>query len=280
MSTENEVIVTTALKSASIEQRLQVIAETDPTHVPVFVDGSGQVRFAREVADAIASARTAPPRRSGNLWLTELDSFIGAVNRWKTKNTVVLADSKSFGLTAVYNAAPEGGDASAAGWGDDLAHYTCPRSDEWKAWTEREGKPMNQEAFANFVDERLADLTSSKGYPAPLEVLEMARNLLVRQQGTFQRTIDPTTGTGTLICKTEHGAESTKIHRAFMLALSVFEGGQKYGVEARVRFSLSEGRAAFAFDLHRRGEIERDAFGDVRKAVVDGCTVPVLAGKR
>lgn len=265
-------------RSADINRRLVVFEG-----VPLVSSNDGGAAVAKDLL-AELDARRLPARRKGIATLAELESFVELVNRFKGPATVAFADVSRFQVSAILDYNPPGAASPSdplAGWMQHRAVYVCPRSPEWKAWTAHEGRPMSQTEFADFVEARLEDLRSGSkdaDYPKPVDVLAMARNLLVRTSGTFQRTIDPTTGTGTLIAKTEHGAESTKIHRAFLLGLRIFEGGELYAVEARVRFSLIEGRPAFSYQLHRRAELERDAFADVRKKVADGTKVPVFAG--
>lgn len=172
---------------------------------------------------------------------------------------------------------PEGASSKAA-WRQHRAVYTCPRSPEWKAWSEQDGRPLAQEAFADFIEARLEDLKAGEGYPKPLDVLQMARHLVMHQKGTFKRKIDPTNGNGILINKVENDAGSTVIPRAFQLAIPVFEGGTRYLIEARVRFAIAEGRPVFSYTLHRRKEIERDAFNKVRSKFQAATAVVVLAG--
>jgi uncharacterized protein YfdQ (DUF2303 family) len=243
------------------------------------------VRLARELMDENDKRSPAPLRRQGKATLHELDSFIEYVNRYKGNESLVVVNQKEFSATAILNAHPAGPGVGAqaasdggAAWQDFRATYSCPRSPEWIWWTERDGKQFNQEQFAQAIEERLDDIAGEAGFPEKLDVLEMARNLTIRSSGEFRRTIDPTTGTGILVNKTEHGAESTKIFRAFKVALRVFDGGALFGVEARIRFELRDGKAFFSYQLHRRNDVEREAFADVRSEIKDRCQIPVLAG--
>ena len=247
-------------------------------------NGGMSVRVLSEALDA-ADARAPGPRdRRGTVQLSELDSLIAYVNRYKSEHTIAWADLSAFRVEAVFNDHPAGpaDDDPAivdAGWRNHRALYMCPRSPEWVAWTGNDGALLKQEVFADFIESRLEDLRAAEGYPKPLDVLQMARNLSIRTKGTFERSINPTTGDGVLVAKTETDATSTQIPRAFALGVPVFEGGTVYQIEARVRFSVSEGRAAFSYTLHRRKEIERDAFADIRNKVQAATGVLLLAGK-
>lgn len=244
--------------------------------------GNGVIRVevARDILDTLIAMQAAPRRRQGTAEIYELESFTAHVNRYKGAGTMLWASPEDFTITAVYNDHPESpeGPVAFTGWRDFQARYVCPRSAEWLAWTERDGKAMSQDSFADFVETRLEDLVNASGYPLPTEMLTMARDLVVMSKGTFRRQINVTTGASVLECKTETETGSTVIPRAFMLAIPVFEGGTRYQVEARIRFEMREGRPMFSFVLHRRREIERDAFNDARAAVTLATGLPVFAG--
>lgn len=254
----------------------------DPTskrYVPIVTvesDRGTTVEVGTAIEQYLERTATAPTRNKGSTTLLDLEAFTAHINRYKTASTVVYADVSAFSLVAVYN---EAGDALNPAWRDHRAMYACPRSPAWVTWTGRDGMVQTQEDFADFLEANLHDLAPAKGYPAPTEVLTMARDLLVMTSGTFQRQINPTTGAGILINKTETNTGSTEIPRAFALAIPVFDGGAPYHVEARVRFALSNGQPTFSYQLHRRTEIERDAFFDVRRIVAADTDRPVWAGK-
>jgi uncharacterized protein YfdQ (DUF2303 family) len=270
---------------AEVGSRFTMIEHPNEPDVKVPVatldQGEGGVRVA-VLTDALAELdkRAAyPRRREGTFKLTELESFIAYINRYKDEHTTIAwADSERCQVTTVFDDHSGGGDTTNASWRAHRAVYSCPRSAEWQAWCEQDGRAMPQEKFGDFIEARLEDLRSADGYPKPLDVLAMARHLVVRSKGTFERQVNPTTGEGILVNKLENDTDSTVIPRAFVLGIPVFEGGDAYQVEARVRFAITEGRAAFSYTLHRRKEIERDAFADVRAKVVASTSVVLLAG--
>ncbi len=233
------------VRQNNLEPRLRFITHPfdDGVAVPVRMergtDGQETVRLADDVLGALEKRAGGPARRAGTFRLTELASFLGYVNRYKSANkpvdpsleaegislageSVVYADTKAFAVTCVFDDHPPGDCSGDAAWREHRAIYTCPRSAEWLAWTEHDGQPLGQVAFGDFLEERLADLTAGEGYPRPLEVLEMARRLQIKMRGEFKREIDPTTGTQTLINSTQHETGSTVIHRAFELTIPVF----------------------------------------------------------
>lgn len=233
------------------------------------------VQVLESVLRAVEQREPHPNRKQGTSRHFELASFVEHVNRFKEESSAVWADIDSMEVTAVYNEH----DKKRAGWRDFQAVYSCRTSPEWQAWLERDGEAMSNEAFANFIEERMEDLTDGEGMPAPIVLLEMARNLQVHTKGQFIRKVNPETGEYTMISKEEHTEGTTKIPRRFALALRVFEGGDAYRVEARISFRVNNGRPMFSYTLHRAEEIKRDAFGHIRDIVAKKTNLTVFAGR-
>lgn len=278
-------IIDAARESVDIEKRVSAI-RMDDAQAGLFVrlDQNGSPCYAADIQSALEQRLPSPRRRSARLAVTELDSFIDAVNRWKLADrTTIWAETSRPLLVAVIDDNPKG--QEGAGWRSEFTlTYQPPHSPEWKRWTACSGKELSQDEFAQFLDDNLADVTTipsaAKGeYPSPVELLEMARNLSIHTNGSFERLIDPTNGTGKLVIKDEHAAYSTKIWKHFPLALRVFDGGKHYHVDARIRFRLVNGKALFTYSLHLADEIARTAFQEIRAVVAEKCEgVPIFAG--
>jgi len=275
--TEAAVLAGAAL--VDVKSRFEMLELGNGVRAVVALGNDGKPEVLDDLDPYLRLAVLGPPRRQGQIVLHEVASFIEHVNRFKLPNqTTIWANQRDFSVVAIFDDDPAGAELTRAGWRAHRAGYMCPRSPEWLAWTKFEGNEFGQEAFAQLLEDRLEDIAAKDGYPKAAELLEMARNLVINQKGTFKKTIDPTSGTGTLVCENEHGQGSTKIPRAFLLGLSVFEGGEHFAIEARIRFTMANGVPRFAYALHRRAEIERDAFLDVRAQVEKGTALPVFAG--
>jgi uncharacterized protein YfdQ (DUF2303 family) len=254
---------------------------TEVHGVPVIITPSGHSALVMNNLLEIEDARAvAPRRRKGTSTHQELESFIAHVNRFKDTHSVVFADAEKVMLTAVLDY-HELGAAGAPRWGQHRATYACPLSTQWKLWTGAHEKPMHQDAFGQFIEDNMSDLAAPRegeDFPQPAEVLEMARKLVVRTKGEFQRTVNVTTGEATLVNKLENDVNSTKIPRAFKIGIPVFEAGESYAVEARLRFTLAGGSPSFTYSLYQTITVKRDAFSAVRKEVAEKTGLPVYVG--
>lgn len=250
--------------------------------IPVLVDGD-QVHILNNVLEIADKRGAAPRRRKGTSNHSELASFIEHIIRFKDADSAVFADTGAVRMTAVLDYHQAGADKPPR-WGEHRSVYVCPLSEQWRLWTANNGVKLAQDAFAQFIEDNMQDLASPTGngddkdFPMPSDVLTMARNLVIQSKGEFSRSINPTTGESSLVCKNENVTGSTKIPRAFLIGIPVFEAGAMYRVEARMRMDMSSGRPSFSYVLYQPEVIKRDAFGEVRQMVKEQTALPVFAG--
>jgi uncharacterized protein YfdQ (DUF2303 family) len=273
-------------RGASAYTRLHVFELEDGAGgdhlIPVAVQTDGgkvRVEMLRDVLDEVDRRAESPSRRAGTVELAELASLVNYVNRYQLDGiTVAFAEPSPPVVTVVFDHDEQNG--GAAGWRGDRAVYRCPLARQWQIWASFEGKALNQGQFGDLIEQNADDLRGGEGFADAAKMLEVARNLVIHQAGKFERKINPTTGEGTLVATDEHAATSTKIPRAFLLAVPVFEGSEElYMVEARIRFAMAEGRPVFSYLLHNKAKVFEAAFASVRAIVGDRCQIPVYVGK-
>lgn len=264
--------------AARLDARLLHCKTEDGVSVPlVLLNKSQQVVVPHELLEALDARAGKPRRREGSATHHTLKSFTAHALRMANGYSTVWANPEAFKLEAVFDYHPSNTKVDAA-WCQHRSVYSCPRAPEWVLWARAEGKELGQDDFAQLIEEQAEFIVGGDGYPTSAELLEMARDLRIHSQGKFQRKIDPTSGQYSLVCQDEHDQSSTKIPRAFRLGLRVFDGGDQYGIEARIRFRLHNNNPLFSFQLHRRLEIEREAFGAVTAQVAEETKLPVFVG--
>lgn len=271
-------------KLAEITRRITE-SDHEGLNLPIAIerdsDGGEKIVVLHDVIKTSDARASAPRRLVGMARFSELASFIAHVSRFKDEGSAVFADVDHCTVTAVYDYHHGADDAR---WCGHRAVYACPLSKPWQLWTRNDGAKMPQDTFAQFIEDNLPDLASpvgngeDKDLPMPAEMLTMARNLVIRSKGEFSRSLNPVTGESSLVCKNENEATSTKIPRAFLLGIPVFEAGAMYRVEARMRMDMSSGRPLFSYSLYQPEVIKRDAFGEVRAKVIEQTSLPLFAG--
>lgn len=247
---------------------------------------AGEVRFADKTPFVLLPGNASvhslekllpfPMRTAGTVDLRDQKSFVAYVADRKTKGTRLYGThTPKPGFVAVLNDHL----AVNAGWRDDRATFDCPLSREWQTWTAASGKQMTQEDFARFIEDNLPDVAD----PPAADMLEISRSLEAKKkvnfasglrlsngqhQITYEETIEGTAAKGRLM-----------VPETFALGIAVFEGGDRYRVEARLRYRIADGgKMTMWFDLLRPHKVLEDALSFVWKAIEAELGMQVLNG--
>jgi uncharacterized protein YfdQ (DUF2303 family) len=221
----------------------------------------------------------APTRRRGTLTLRDVASFVAAVKAHASDSTTLYRTVEPPQFVAVFN---DHHAEHGPGWGDHRAVYACPLSPEWKAWKGSDKRQMQQAEFAQFVEDNLPDVVE----PPAAAMLEIARTLQAKKkvnfasgirldngetQFTYEEKIDGSAG----------GKGQFKVPEVFKIGVPVFEGGDSYAVNARLRYRITDqGGLIMWFDLERPHKIVEDAVEQMRKQIETETGRPTLNGAR
>ena len=215
-----------------------------------------------------------PTRKRGMFVLHELESFVALIDEEKTAETRIYFDSSVNTFCAVFNDHGE-----LPGWRDYRALYACPTSAEWKAWTGKDGRQMGQVDFAQFIESNLPDLAN----PPAADMLEISRSLEAKKKVNFASGIRLSNGQNELTYEEEISGTAAKgklqVPEIFTVGIPVLEGGERYAVEARLRYRIAEGgRLTIWYELVRPHKVLEDAMLGVRTAIGEKTGIKVLAG--
>lgn len=223
--------------------------------------------------DSLERWLPAPTRIRESITLTEVRSFIDYWQAFANDSSVIFADIENKRFRAVFDYHTP----AAPAWGEHSATLLCRLSTEWKAWSEKNQKPFDQAGFAEFIEMNALDIVS----PDSAEMVQIALTLQAKtniefksgirlQNGQvqlgYQETINGTAG--------ENG--QLQIPEKFELGIRVFQGGEKYKVEAFLRYRIRDGKLTFFYQLIRPERILEDAFELVKKQIAEGCTDSAL----
>lgn len=235
-----------------------------------------------DVLDAEAKHQAGPPRKQGTVHVRDVDSFVRYVGEHGPAATSTLyageptADSMTvIGVLNGHDRSPDG----EAGWSDHRVVLTLATTDEWRAWTTLSGVYRDQEDFAEFIEDHVADVVE----PSAATMLEMARSFQAKTNVAFRSAVVDQSGQISL------GYEETVVARAgekgklmiperIALALQPFESSDRYKVEARFRYRLGTGNVKLAFVLDRPDLVIRVAFTDALAAIEEGTGLQPLRG--
>jgi hypothetical protein len=299
MEIENLGVVDQARKL--VEDYIQPTVEhfTDPvtgTKAPFAVSKDGVKVIPASQFDEY---RENPVRRTGTASLTDLDSFIAHVDRFKDAGSIVFArdDRQAPTLTAVLDYHHVGADADPR-FGQHRTKFAFPLSDEWKAWTAQNKKPLRMVDFAAFLEDRIIDVIDGAlddlpddmqrfvaaiggNIASPSKLMEIAVGLKVHEKSNVGETVNLASGEGEISFITQHTDEKgrpLKVPNLFLIGIPVFKNGPAYRIAIRLRYRKAEGSLAFWYEMWRQDPVFDDAFKEAVDRVRAETSLPVLFG--
>jgi uncharacterized protein YfdQ (DUF2303 family) len=220
-----------------------------------------------------------PTRAKGTTKLFDADSFIRFVEPYVSVGDVVklfyVIDPKPE-FVAVLNAALPG----RPDWGDLRAEYAAPLSKEWQAWAAMDGKAMNQQQFALFIERNLLDIAE----PSGAEMLELSLNFQAKKNVNFASGTRLSNGQTQLVYEETIQSKAGEkgqlsIPDEIVLLLPVFEGS-KMGdrLTAKFRYRIDGGKLDMWYELVRPHKVLEVATHDLLEQIELGIRVQGFKG--
>lgn len=272
MTTEQIVIDASALdKLLTLETAATATRQVGDAH---FIVLPAQFQH-HNISEAVEKAAAQPSRKRGSVALGNVESFIRYCKDQQFNAAGYLyADPDSYTITAVFN--DQQGDAP--GWRDFRAVFKAEPTRELAEWLKHDREPLEQEAFAVFIEDNIADVIE----PSGADLLQIALTLQAKVDVNFSsarrldngqvqlqytETIDARAGSGAI-----------EIPREFKLGMRLFRNAEPWKLKARFKYRLSAGKVKFWYELDRVQTILDEAFASYVAAVA-GTGYPVLIGK-
>lgn len=250
-----------------------------PSSVPALLDKkSGEFSGLKSLFD---DWRDTPQRKSGTARITTLESFIELSKRHRTNESVIFAntDWKSPSLTSVVdyhhrntdiadaNGVVIGNDVGKADNGKHRIEYKFPLSEEWQAWVKADKQPMNQQAFAEFIEDHISELAAphedeisywqeklggNVAYPHELKLLSIG--LKVHAETRVSNNITLQSGEGELTWEETHRdmkGDKLIVPSLFIIHLPPFFMGEAIRLPVRLRYRVRDGSVSWIFQMYR-----------------------------
>jgi uncharacterized protein YfdQ (DUF2303 family) len=154
-------------------------------------------------------------------------------------------------------------------WGQHKAAYGPVYSEPWKVWLAAHKRPMNQRAFAEFVEENLSEFFA----PAGAEMLDLARTLEAKKSVAFKSGIRLENGDVSLAFEETTAARAgvkgeLEIPSQFTIRLPVLLDEEARTVECRLKYAINDGAVVFSVEVIRLGalleEVGRSIYATVK----------------
>lgn len=223
----------------------------------------------------------APTRATGIVQTSTVASFADYVTRhhseavtvWWHATPVNKPEGRWCYATAILNdhratAVPE--------WGDHRAQLVVQHTPEWSAWCAMSGQLVDQETFAEFIEDHLADIVA----PAAADMLEIAQSLHVARSSEFSSARRLSDGQTQLTYRQDQsataGATGTmEIPGTVTLSIAPFIGADTQAVTARFRYRLNGGNLKLGIILNHPDRVIDRAVTRMRDQFTDTIGAPV-----
>ena len=234
--------------------------------------------------------RASPSRKTGNTNLIEIKSFLAFVKVHKTDGTHIFVDADYDKNRVKFKAILNGHDGVNAGFSDFIAQYEPAKTVDWVNWLQSNGQKMDQETFAHFLENNIANISctdpseTEKKYPSAADLLEFCTNLETTSTVRFRSATKIQNGQ-VQFEYVEEGSDSTKgklaLFETFGIGVQPFIGdGPAFFIEAKLRFRISRdsGTLSLWYELNRPDKALEVATKNLIKQVEEESQVPVYFG--
>ena len=238
--------------------------------------------------------RDAPERRSGTAMANTLESFIALTNRHKDDGSAVFAlvSTSSPSLTAVidYNTTDH-----KPRFGKHLVKYDYPISPEWKAWLAKNGTKMDQNDFAEWIEEHIVEIGDPDGFgdcdtiealfrckmADPATVYTLSKGLKVNVESEVSAVTDLAGGQVQISYSEQHKdgtGQPLKIPGLFLITIPMFVGGDPVTIVARLRYRKSGSKLVWFYELWKWDVTMRLALLKDLETIREQTSLPVFEG--
>lgn len=231
----------------------------------------------KALTDLIYNEHTATPERiKQKVGVLDTESFTEYYDLFSDLNSRVFADESKLLVTAIldYHGAKEG----APRWGQHQVALTLRQSEEWKRWVGSNNRKFEQVEFAEFLEQNSIDISK----PTPAAMMETATDLQAKTDVEFGAGIRQSDGTVKFKyseqVKATIGGGSLAVPDNFVITIPAFIGGERFDIQALLRFRTNSGKLIFWYTLVRPEEVIRKAFMDARNKIATKLGVVILNG--
>lgn len=268
--TENDTVAELA-KQAALAARSPVVIEHEGRSFLIVPEGYD---VDRELTAPNAIADKAPARIKQGLTIQTMESLGEYVNRFKTEETILLANIDTNSVVAILD---YHGKAEAA-FGEHVATLQLPFSFEWATWKAMDGKLVPQLEFARFLEENGVDVIA----PAGADLLEVCRDLQAVRKVNFKKVVRTASDNENFEYSedTDVTGGGIEIPTRFLLSLPVYFGDSRVELYAFLRWRLNEGQLLLGIALNRAEHVRQAVFQQHVLTLADRTDRPAYFGKR
>lgn len=258
--------------------------ETIVNGVPVIIAPAGWLVHQME------NLMNAPKRVEYRTTITDLESFIQYVNRYKEPSTIIQfrkTQSGTVEATAIIDChgAPitPGTSANQPNWCSHTAVFSTEPTSAWITWTGSNERMMNQAKFADFIYQNSVDIVK----PVGAEMLEIVQTLKATAKGEF-KDMKQLGGSYEIINRMEVKTSGGTIDKEMTLpesmdiALVPFYGGPTVTLKADIMLEIPRGDGGhlqLGYRFYRKDDALEQMAETIKVKLETDTSVPVFRCK-
>ncbi len=193
--------------------------------------------------------REHPRRIESHTTHTTLESFISYFNEYADIDSAIFIDNigNTFAAIIDYH------HTECIGWCQNSCEFKLVMTEEWTNWASNNKLKFTQTEFGEFIEENLEEIIE----PSGAEMLEIALSIQAKTEVKFSSAQRLDNGQTQITYHEEingsAGAKGQlKIPEKFTIGLKMFEGGEPYKLEARLRYRINNGSLSMWYELIRK----------------------------
>lgn len=237
-------------------ERAGFLTAVDPNQVHVYRDEHGYT-----VPLSLDHFRERPIRIEAQPRFYDVPSFVAYLDRHSgdREALTIWADRGQSQIEAILDSHTPGGPS----WQRHRAYLFLKRSSEWLTWTGEDGVMVSQQEFAEFLEDNLADIVD----PPAAQLLEVVTTLSATTKVEFKSGVRLDNGQIKVQYEETMSARAgqkgnLEIPYSFSLGIRVYQAGDPYRVNARLRYRIEHGALRLGFVLERTDDVMEAAFNE------------------
>ncbi len=255
------------------------LSQIDDKH-RIFAIPDGEGGF--DIHDMSHDMLPQPERKKSKVALTDVDSFIGYVNRHKQPSlSTIWVEADYEHCNMIVRCVFDDDGAGSPQWRDHVATFKPFKTQEFRTWLAHSDVKMRQKDFAVFIENNIADIVSKNNSPSAADMLNMALHFESRK--TFRIKSDARLEDGsyeiTMMNKeSDDIIGKMQVFSRFNIGIPVFFNGQAYCIESRLRYRADSDGVVFWYELIRPEKVMEDAACALVTRIQEKCDLPIFFG--
>lgn len=212
-----------------------------------------------------------PRTKKGTYQLATVDALTGFAQRhWDEKRSTVWVHPTRGNVVVVLDDHAGDDEPDAPGWQGFRAKLQLEHTDEWNHWLKLDKQMIDQESFAEHVEEGLSEIR----VPDAADMLEIAQSIEATTNASFRSAIRLDSGQTALRYDEDTQAAAgqsgeLEIPKEIELAIAPYVGEEPYKITARFRHRIRNNHLLLGYRLERPQAVIQDVLKQIAERLGD-----------